>query len=152
MTHKNLGLLLVALQFSILAVLLAWVLVLGWGSVSSLRVWSLTCWGLSLALGVGALMANRPGNFNIRPVPKVGGRLIEHGLYRWIRHPMYSSVLLLAAGCAWSIGTLSAWGLWGLLWGVLLVKAREEDRLMAKAHPGYTAYRARTKRFVPFIF
>lgn len=53
-----------------------------------------------LALGLWAVTADRPGNFNIRPVPRAGGQLIDRGPYRWIRHPMYSALLLAGLGAA----------------------------------------------------
>ena len=35
--------------------------------------------------------------------------------------------------------------------GAVVVKAAVEERWMLVAHPGYQAYRARTKRFVPGV-
>ena len=40
---------------------------------------------IGAVVGVWALASNRPGNFNIRPVPREGGRLIRSGPYRHIR-------------------------------------------------------------------
>ena len=50
--------------------------------------------GVSVALAVVTLLYNQPGNFNIRPTPKTWGTLVTSGPYHWIRHPMYTSVLL----------------------------------------------------------
>ena len=102
-------------------------------------------------LGLWALSCNRPGNFNIRPDPRPGGQLVDRGPYRWIRHPMYTAVIACGIACALVIG--SAWGWIGAvaLVLVLVVKAAVEERWMLSAHPGYQAYRARTKRFVPGV-
>jgi protein-S-isoprenylcysteine O-methyltransferase Ste14 len=104
-----------------------------------------------IALGLWAVSCNRIGNFNIRPDPRPGGRLVERGPYRWIRHPMYTAVIACGIACALVIG--SAWGWIGAaaLVLVLVVKAAVEERWMLVAHPGYQAYRARTKRFVPGV-
>ena len=105
----------------------------------------------SVAVGLWALSANRLGNFNVRPEPKAGGRLVEAGPYRWIRHPMYTSVMLFGAACVAARPVDWAWLALAALVAVLVVKARVEERLMVQAHPGYAAYRGRTRRFIPWL-
>ena len=104
------------------------------------------------AVGLWALTANRPGNFNIRPAPREGGVLVAHGPYRWIRHPMYSAVIAFGLACAWSGAAPWAWLFFGALVAVLFTKAAYEERWMLEAHPGYAAYRKRTRRFLPGLF
>jgi protein-S-isoprenylcysteine O-methyltransferase Ste14 len=149
-TRQGIGSVLVVLQFALIAVL-AWLALPGLlsGTTPALA-WAL--WIGAAALGVWALQANRPGNFNIRPAPRVGGALVESGPYRWIRHPMYTSVLGLAAGCVVAAPSLASVAATLALGGVLLAKAHLEERWMAEHHPDYAAYRARSKRFVPFLF
>ena len=106
--------------------------------------------GLSLALAIWTLAHNRIGNFNIRPVPKRGGRLVTSGPYRWIRHPMYTSVLLGAAALAWAAPAW-AWLGWFGLWLVLWAKATLEESQMMELHPDYHAYRQRSRRFLPWL-
>lgn len=106
----------------------------------------------SVAVGMWALQANRPGNFNIRPTPRQGGTLIAHGPYRWIRHPMYTSVGAFGVACALAAGSAAAAAMAAMLCGVLLGKALLEERWMAEQHPGYAAYIAGTRRFLPGIF
>jgi protein-S-isoprenylcysteine O-methyltransferase Ste14 len=115
---------------------------------------------LGTALGAWALTANRPGNFRIHPAPHAHGRLVEGGPYRWIRHPMYSALLVAGAGCVLAAadapstrGTAALAGLaWFALAAVLTAKARLEERWLLAHHPGYAALRARTRRFVPGLF
>jgi len=145
--NRPLGSLLVALQFALLAALLA---VAARGGH-----WSPTAIALALAgiaLGLSAVWSNRPGNFNIHPEPKAGGTLVRTGPYRWIRHPMYSALLLFGAGCALAAGGAVGWALWISLAATLNAKAALEERWMATAHVGYADYRAATRRFVPFLF
>jgi protein-S-isoprenylcysteine O-methyltransferase Ste14 len=106
---------------------------------------------LGLAVGGWALWANRPGNFHIRPDPHPEGALVTHGPYARVRHPMYLSVLLVMAAFALA-GDAWQWLAWALLAGVLAAKARREERGLAILHPGYEAYRARTRAIVPFLF
>lgn len=104
----------------------------------------------ALVLAFWTLAHNRIGNFNIRPVPKAGGRLITSGPYRQIRHPMYTAVLLGAAALAW-VAHPAAWLAWAALCAVLWTKASLEERWMAQQHPAYAAYRQRSRRFVPWL-
>ena len=66
----------------------------------------------SVTLAAWTLIHNRPGNFNIRPAPKPQGVLVTSGPYRWIRHPMYTSVVLGAGALAWISGTLVGYAAW----------------------------------------
>lgn len=105
-----------------------------------------------VALGLWALSANRPGNFNIRPVPREGGRLVQHGPYRWIRHPMYSALLLAGVACARAAGDLPTWLTLAALALVLGLKARVEERALLLQHPGYLRYQQHSWRFLPFVY
>lgn len=114
-----------------------------------------TAWGGAAAaalLGLWALRCNRPGNFNIHPAPRRGGVLVQEGPYRWIRHPMYSSVLLGGAACAMAAGGGAGWACWAALAAVLGAKAALEERWLLAQHPGYADYRARTARFLPGVY
>ena len=106
----------------------------------------------SIALGVYTLLHNRLGNFNIRPEPKATTQLITSGPYRFIRHPMYSALLIAAAAFVVAESNGFKLGLWISLGLVLSAKARFEEQLMSEKFLDYPAYRARSKRFVPHIF
>jgi protein-S-isoprenylcysteine O-methyltransferase Ste14 len=79
--------------------------------------------------------------------------LVRSGLYKYIRHPMYSSLLFLAWGVflkkpAWPGGVLA------LAASVLLVltaKTEEAEDVLYFGQP-YQDYRRQTKMFLPFIF
>lgn len=118
-----------------------------WAGTAAPSAWS--AMAAAVVLGMWSLAANRPGNFNIHPAPREGGRLVTVGPYRWIRHPMYSAVLLFGLACALASAGLAAWALLAALAGVLWVKSSLEERWMAARHPAYAAYRERTRRFVP---
>jgi len=82
---------------------------------------------------------------------KDGHELVTHGPYRWVRHPLYTTGILLIV----SIGLLAAnWFILGL--GVLVavlirvvVIPAEEAQLIAKFGEEYEAYRARTGALAP---
>ena len=147
---QRLGSAVVALQFGLMA-LIGWLagpaFLRGAAPVVALVV------GLCAVLvGGWALSANRPGNFNIRPTPRPGGRLVQTGPYRWIRHPMYTAVLLAAV--AGLLGgdadhRLAVAGAAVALAVVLRLKAELEERWMLMLHPAYADYQRTTWRFVP---
>lgn len=148
--RQRLGTLLVTLQFGLIAII-AWLALpaLLHGAVPA-GAWLPGLGGV--LLGIWALQANPPGNFNIRPTPCDGGRLVNSGPYRWIRHPMYSCVTLCAVAGAWVAAVSWAWVAVAALLAVLLVKASLEEQWMAGRHADYAAYRARTKRFIPGVY
>lgn len=117
---------------------------------ASFAAWAMAA--LGAALGLWALASNRPGNFNIRPLPRQGGQLIRSGPYRHVRHPMYTAVIACGTACA--LALLSAWSVVVLLvlTGVLVVKASVEEHAMVRVHPDYADYQAHTRRFVPGIY
>jgi protein-S-isoprenylcysteine O-methyltransferase Ste14 len=137
--------LLVALQFGLIAVMVLRT------DPSRLGLAFVALIAAGLAIGLWAISANRPGNFNIRPEPKEGGSLVTAGPYRFIRHPMYLAVLVVMA--AFVVAGDAAQGLlWVLLAIVLAAKAVREERGLVLVHPGYAAYRRNTRAIIPFVF
>ena len=86
------------------------------------------------------------------PHPNEKAELRESGLYRLVRHPIYFGVLL--AGFGWALvghGWLTL--AYTLLGGVFLdIKARREERWLLERFPGYTAYRLRVRKLIPFVY
>ena len=89
-------------------------------------------------------------SFHAAANPTEGG-LIKTGPYRWLRHPIYTAVLLFVwAGIA-SHATLMN-GLLAVLASVAIaVRIGAEERLLAQRYPEYVAYAAQTKRVIPFV-
>jgi protein-S-isoprenylcysteine O-methyltransferase Ste14 len=112
--------------------------------------WSLIA--ASVVLGAYTLLHNRLGNFNIRPEPKASAQLITSGPYRYIRHPMYSALLLAAAAFVVAENIWLKVGLWIALGLILTAKAAFEEQLMIGKFPAYRAYRESTKRFTPWLW
>ena len=146
----QIGTILVVLQFVLIAALTIE------GALAAVQrpvwPWAWVCGVAGLMLGGWAVTVNRVGNFNIRPLPRAGGRLVQTGPYRFIRHPMYSAVLLCAVAAATLAGHAIAWGMCAALALVLGAKAVLEERWMTSVHPDYAQYQMHSKRFVPFIW
>ncbi len=105
-----------------------------------------------LALGLWALWAMRRSPPNITPDVRPNATLVQAGPYRWIRHPMYTMLIVSGAAVVLNQPSALRWAVWALLVGVLIVKIRYEERLLAAHFPEYVAYQQETKRLVPLIY
>lgn len=104
-------------------------------------------WGGAAVLLVGLVNLGR--SLTPLPSPVANGELRTGGLFRVVRHPIYSGIMALTIGVAIRSGSLSVAVATAALVAWFSLKARwEETRLVAR-YPGYAAYAERTPRFVP---
>lgn len=79
--------------------------------------------------------------------------VISTGPYNYVRHPMYSAIVIFVVGTALLLGS---W--YGVLYGpiVMLAIARRavmEEHMLRKELPGYTAYAAHVRyRLIPHVW
>jgi protein-S-isoprenylcysteine O-methyltransferase Ste14 len=79
--------------------------------------------------------------------------LVTTGIYHYIRHPLYSSLVLLAWGIFLKIPSIVGAALVLLATAFLVATAKaDETECIRFFGPAYEAYRKRTKMFVPFLF
>ena len=88
-------------------------------------------------------------NLSPWPQPHATNKLVTHGIYRRLRHPLFLSLILLAVG----------WAIWRQSWPSLLTtailllilrrKAAHEERLLGRRHTCYSAYARTTGCFWP---
>ena len=83
------------------------------------------------------------------PKPTRNGQLVEHGPYRVVRHPIYSSLLLFLLGICVK-GSWLALPVLGLLVVWWLGKASVEEEFLRAHYDGYDAYCTRVRhRLIP---
>ena len=84
---------------------------------------------------------------------EAGQTVISAGPYAYIRHPMYTGLLLLFLGAPLAAGSL--WGLatFPLILAVFIWRLTDEERYLAANLPGYEDYRQRvTRRLIPGVW
>lgn len=145
--HRAIGWALVLVQFMLLGALI-WPLAAWWQVPAPVRAAGHAARVIGLAIGaIGVLGLG--GSLTPSPVPRRDATLVTTGAYRWVRHPIYSGLLVFALGSvaasAHPIRMAAAAGLTGLLTG----KARWEERMLADRVAGYGDYARSVGRFVP---
>ena len=83
------------------------------------------------------------------PLPNSHAELRTGGLYRFVRHPIYSGLLLLAVALTFTSGSPWTAAACAALVVLINAKARWEERHLTERFPGYAAYAERTPRFIP---
>ena len=109
---------------------------------------------IGLSVGLWALMHNRVGNFHIRPKMKSGSLLITTGIYGYIRHPMYSAVVVMMLAVLVADPSLVQFLFFVLLIVVLVLKANKEESLWMghnEMQEAYETYKKQSKLFIPYI-
>lgn len=86
------------------------------------------------------------------PRPKDRHELIVGGPFHWVRHPIYTGVLMTALGACLISGSWLAFAFWLCLCVVFDLKARREEAWLAQRYPQYLEYRNRTRKFVPGVY
>jgi protein-S-isoprenylcysteine O-methyltransferase Ste14 len=112
---------------------------------------------LSLVAGLGLYdrsHADLDTNWSIALEVKAKHQLVTHGVYRLVRHPMYSALLLYSVGLALVLPNWIAGPWYGGSFAALLgVRLGREERMMLEAFgKDYEAYMARTQRLIPGVW
>ena len=103
---------------------------------------------VTVLLSIRILSASREGF----PSPSETSRLAQTGFYGLVRHPIYTSLILIAAG--WSLIWMSTIGLvlTGLLALCLDRKASWEEKRLTDKYPEYAGYRQHVRKRILWIY
>ncbi len=105
--------------------------------------------GFLACLIMAIAVINLGKNLTPLPCPKDDAVLIQNGLYRFVRHPIYFGVLL--AALAWFLIFPGAYVLAysiGLFF-LFDIKARREEVWLVVRFPSYSEYQRRVKKLIP---
>jgi protein-S-isoprenylcysteine O-methyltransferase Ste14 len=105
------------------------------------------------AIGVGLSIWARlslGSNWSGMVTLKKDHELVRSGLYRWIRHPIYTGILLGMVGSAMIEGQLRGWMGVAVVLAALYFKARREERFLREEFgPGFDEHSRQTGMFLP---
>ncbi len=117
---------------------------------------------IGIGLGVvlcltGALLAlagvlNLGQNLTAVPYPKEDAVLVESGVFRLVRHPIYSGIILGSLGWGLLTNSLLALLLTLVLFVFFDIKSRREERWLSEKYRDYTKYQARVRKLIPLIY
>ncbi|MBK8901025.1 MAG: isoprenylcysteine carboxylmethyltransferase family protein [Anaerolineaceae bacterium] len=124
--------------------------------------WSGTWRTVSLVVGlllggIGGLLAfagvfSLGRNLTAVPHPKEDAHMVAHGAYRFVRHPIYSGIILGAFGLGFLRG-----GWLSLLYALILfiffdIKSRREEMWLRAKYVDYADYQQRVHKLIPFVY
>jgi len=93
------------------------------------------------------------GSYSSSLVIREDHRLVTHGIYRYVRHPVYLGALTAILGAPTYASSVPGALVLSLLIPLVLLRIRMEEGLLVE-HFGdeYGAYRERTKKLIPFVW
>ncbi len=111
---------------------------------------AITFSGLLVTLWARATLG---GNWSSEVAFKENHELIERGPYRFVRHPIYSGLLLMFLGTALMFDRIGGFVVITIIVIGFWYKARQEEKLLTRHFAeAYPEYRARVKALIPFLF
>lgn len=141
----------VGTQFILFAVYIIPVQAITFASATFVNVLGIILVVIGVLMGLlSVIQLNK--NLSPFPTPINGGELIETGLYKYIRHPIYTSI----------VSTLVGYGLYsGSAYKILITitllilffyKSQYEEKKLSLVFKDYPEYMKKTGRFLPKIF
>lgn len=107
---------------------------------------------LGVALIAGGLLTLGP-NLTPYPEPVPTGRLVERGVYRIVRHPIYGGLCIGAVGLAVGRASIPALAVSAVMLVFFRRKARGEERRLAAAYAEYAGYQRRVRAvLIPWLY
>lgn len=137
--------LLVIGQFTCIALML-------FGGELDLPLAAWRCFGLGLGIFLWAAASLGTANFTVMPDPCPGGAFTQRGIYRFIRHPMYTAVLVCGFAITWGSPTLvriTALAVCGI---VLVMKIGYEEKQLSTRYPEYADRMKGVARLLPLVW
>ena len=103
-------------------------------------------------LGLWSFWEMRKSKLQATPDVAPGSKLIKSGPYRYIRHPMYTGLLLITISILVSYFSPLRLIAAVILTVDLLIKIQYEEKLLNKYFKEYGRYLKHTWRLIPFIY
>lgn len=91
---------------------------------------------------------------NLSPFPKPieNGQLVTHGAYRFVRHPIYTGLILGTLGWSLLMATFLGIAFAVILFVFFDLKLRREEEWLTQTYPGYPDYQRRVRKLIPWVY
>jgi len=106
---------------------------------------------LSFIPGLFAILVMK-FNFNIAPDFKPGAIFVNKGPYKFIRHPMYTTVLLSILCLVINYFSVLRLSIFIFLSITLIMKITFEEKILSDKFDSYREYKIKTKKLIPYIY
>jgi protein-S-isoprenylcysteine O-methyltransferase Ste14 len=148
---------LIGIKVCFLALMVLSALDVRFGWTHRLPLWSEVCGGILLLGGsfpfFRAFTDNTFASQLVRIQTERGQHLIDTGVYRFVRHPMYLGASLVFFGAALLFGSICGLFAGLAMVGLLVVRIFGEEKLLARDLEGYKAYREKVRyRLIPRVW
>ncbi|TRO65518.1 methyltransferase family protein [Christiangramia sabulilitoris] len=90
-------------------------------------------------------------NLSPFPSPKTNSELVQSGLYKYVRHPIYTGIVISSFSLALATASVFRILISILLYILFMVKSEYEEKLLMQRYKEYESYKKRTGRFFPKI-
>lgn len=120
--------------------------------VASVNIFSILLIACGSFIGVWAVYSMRKSTLRINPEVSHVANLITDGPYHYLRHPMYTSVLLVCLGLLIVNMTLVKAVIYVILICDLIVKLQYEESMLMNHFENYKLYTKKTWRIIPYLY
>ena len=79
-------------------------------------------------------------------------RLVPKGPYVYVRHPIYTSLIILSSTWVYSLITIPRIFVWGVLMVTVFLTINYYESVLSKKLGDFGLYKQRTYRIIPFIY
>jgi protein-S-isoprenylcysteine O-methyltransferase Ste14 len=109
--------------------------------------------------GLGVLMGSlavfqvmQRSKLRVQPEVHPQASLVQDGVYKLVRHPMYFSIIITFIPLLISYFSVDRLVVYLVLFVNLIFKIRYEESLLQQRFPEYQLVHAQTKRLIPFVW
>jgi protein-S-isoprenylcysteine O-methyltransferase Ste14 len=106
----------------------------------------------AMLLVAWAILSMNSKTLTAMPGLRKEASLVVKGPYRFVRHPMYTAVILMLSGLLVNDFSLIRLLVLMAVLAVLLIKTEIEEYQLNERFPEYAEYQKRTKKLIPFLF
>jgi len=90
-------------------------------------------------------------NLSPFPTPKTGSKLIQNGVYKFVRHPIYTGIILMTFGYGLYLNSPYKVIIAIVLYILFYFKSSYEEQRLKSVFSDYENYKTKTGRFFPSL-